>query len=613
MNSHPLYRSGGTFEAEAELPPEIGFLAQAGVALPKLEAAARRAQLQGVGADEVLIAEGLADEAFYYRALARRLNCPYVERAAALAPGFDYRAALRASVARADPNRESFDWIMAPRGAQVVDLLRLGSVGQGRIAICAPKLFSALARARGRRDLSQDASYALARADSRLSAAAPEVRRSNFVGLALCLLILLSLSSASQGLLDAASLALSALFYGGIYVRLCAAAASFLPPPRAKKLSEAELPVYTIIAPMYREAGMARQFIDAMMRLDYPAAKLDIKIVLEPEDQDTAQALRQAGLAPNMEILVAPAGAPRTKPRALNVALPAARGQLLAIFDAEDRPEPDQLRRAAAAFAGAAPRVACFQARLAVDNGHESFLAYFFALSYAALFDVINPGVAQLGLPMPLGGTSNHFRTELLRRVVGWDAWNVTEDADLGLRLARFGYRVECISATTYEDAPVKLSDWMGQRSRWLKGWMQTLAVFLRTPRRHIRKMGLPQALAAFCAMATLIAGALFGPLYGLRLAHDLFFGDLLAPGNVARLGVASLSLGVAFFGGLAFVVPNLIGMARRGLRPSWRLALAPLYLLLISCAAWRALYEWTREPFVWTKTEHAPRAHSST
>ena len=377
------------------------------------------------------------------------------------------------------------------------------------------------------------------------------------------------------------------------------------PPPR---LRDADLPIYTIIAPMHREASVARQFVHALRALDYPAAKLDIKLVVEEDDPETAAALRRAGLAPYMEVVVAPAGAPRTKPRALNVALPLARGDLLAIFDAEDRPEQRQLRAAAERFAVCAPHVACLQARIAIDNGHESWLAYFFGISYAALFDVINPGLGELGLPVPLGGTSNHFRTALLRRMIGWDAWNVTEDADLGLRFARFGYEVQAIDASTYEDAPVTFSAWLGQRSRWMKGWMQTLAVFSRTPRAQIRRMGFLQAIVAVGAMVSLLAGPLFGPFYGLRLGHDLFFGDMLDPRDWREVIVSGFSLSVAFFGLAAFALPNVVGMRRRRLKASPLLALSPVYLLQVSFAAWMALWEWTRQPFVWTKTEHEPR-----
>ena len=412
MSPGSLYRSGRRFEAgRADVwPPEIAFLLLEGVEAPILDHAARRAREQGVGGDEVLIAEGLVEESVYYRALARRLNCAYVERAVALAPGFDYRAALRASVARVDRRREDFDWLMAPRGREVCKLLTLGPGGARRIALCAPAVFSALVRATGRHALADDASFALSRADARLSANAPQLRWSNRLTVLFSLLAMAGLLALSAELLAVISLFLSALFLVGIYVRLCALAASGPPPPPPPQLADRALPTYTIIAPMYREAGVAAQFLSAIRALDYPVAKLDLKIVLEPDDHATARALRAAGLPPYAEIVVAPRGAPRTKPRGLNVALPLARGRLLTILDAEDRPEPRQLRAAAEAFAVAGPRVACFQARLAIDNGPESFLSYFFALGYAALFDVINPGLAALGLPLPLGGTSNHFR-----------------------------------------------------------------------------------------------------------------------------------------------------------------------------------------------------------
>ena len=191
--------------------------------------------------------------------------------------------------------------------------------------------------------------------DSRLSANAPQLRWSNLASLLLSLAVMAGLAALSPALLAVASLFLSALFFGGIYIRLCAFAASRARPSPAPKLRDRALPTYTIIAPMHREAAVAAQFLDAVRALDYPPAKLDVKIVLEPDDLETAEALRAAAPPPYVEIVVAPPGAPRTKPRALNVALPLARGRLLAIFDAEDRPEPGQLRVAARALRARGP------------------------------------------------------------------------------------------------------------------------------------------------------------------------------------------------------------------------------------------------------------------
>jgi glycosyltransferase XagB len=210
-----------------------------------------------------------------------------------------------------------------------------------------------------------------------------------------------------------------------------------------------------------------------LWRLRHNTAKLDIKLVIEHDDRATCRAIQALKLPAIYETVVAPKGWPRTKPRALNIALPQLRGELAVVYDAEDIPAPSQLREAAERFLRAPRKLACLQARLAIDNSEDSWLTRLFAIEYAMLFDVLNPGYAGLGLPVPLGGSSNHFRTEVLRDVCGWDAWNVTEDADLGLRLARFGYRVGILSSTTQEEAPARLDAWLKQRRRWSKGWMR--------------------------------------------------------------------------------------------------------------------------------------------
>ena len=220
-----------------------------------------------------------------------------------------------------------------------------------------------------------------------------------------------------------------------------------------------------------------------------------MKFVVEDDDHETAAALRAAPLRPVCEIIVAPPGEPRTKPRALNVALPFVRGSLVTVFDAEDAPEPDQLRKAAALFARARRELACLQASLCIHNRRDNWMTALFAIDYALLFDVFDKGASAAGLPFFLGGTSNHFRVAGLRALGGWDAYNVTEDADLGLRLARCGYRVDTMASRTYEEAPVEFGKLVAQRSRWMKGWMQTALVHCRAPSRLFADLGALRAL----------------------------------------------------------------------------------------------------------------------
>ena len=217
---------------------------------------------------------------------------------------------------------------------------------------------------------------------------------------------------------------------------------------------------------------MVPGLLRALDRLDYPRSKREVLLLVEADDAATRAAL--AGrLPPGFRVVEVPPGRPRTKPRALNVGLLLTRATLITVYDAEDRPDTDQLRRAAARFALAPASLACLQARLAIDRG-GGLLARLFAIEYAVLFEFLNLGLARMRLPMALGGTSNHFRADALRTVGCWDAWNVTEDADLGLRLARFGYACEMLDSVTWEEAPARLPGWFKQRRRWTKGWLQT-------------------------------------------------------------------------------------------------------------------------------------------
>ena len=402
---------------------------------------------------------------------------------------------------------------------------------------------------------------------------------------------------------QAASIALWLFFAVVIVVRNLAVAAAGAERVFAP-LADEELPVYSIVAPLYREARMARKLVAALDALDYPKAKLDIKLVVERRDRETLAAIAALSLPARYEVIVAPPGAPSTKPRALNVALPALRGELLVIYDAEDEPDPDQLRLAAAAFA-ADPGLACLQARLSVDNMLDSWLSAMFAIEYAALFDLVDPGLAALGLPIALGGTSNHFRVRTLRRVGGWDAWNVTEDADLGIRLARAGARVGALASDTREEAPNDLRAWFRQRMRWQKGWMQTLIVHSRQPLRFVRAVGPARAVAAASLIGGSVLSGLFGPALAAEALWRTFCGDLTAAnpwGVAAEVAIYTLLAS----GLITIVVPALAATRRRGMPASARaFASLPLYYALISAASWAALFDLAIRPFYWAKTEH--------
>ena len=389
-------------------------------------------------------------------------------------------------------------------------------------------------------------------------------------------------------------------------LRLAACVASLAPDEPESELAYDRLPIYTIVVPLYREARVAPQIARAIDRLDYPRAKLDVIFVVEESDEATLLALRRFGPRSPHRILVAPRGAPQTKPRALNIAAAYARGSLLAVYDAEDLPEPKQLRRAAALFARAPQNVACLQASLSIDNGAVNRFTAFFALEYAGLFEVFNKGLAALDLPIFLGGTSNHFRMDILRAVGFWDAYNVTEDADLGLRLARAGYSVRTFRSYTREEAPEVFEALLAQRGRWLKGWMQTALAHCRDPRRLFEDLGPRRALAAIGMFAGGFAAPLIGPPLTLAFLCRAVFGDLLHPRDDFELALATLWCGLALGGLVASFCPILLGMRRAGLqRLAPALLAAPAWKLMQSAAAWRALFELWRQPFLWRKTEH--------
>jgi cellulose synthase/poly-beta-1,6-N-acetylglucosamine synthase-like glycosyltransferase len=380
------------------------------------------------------------------------------------------------------------------------------------------------------------------------------------------------------------------------------------PPPQRYALpSDDDLPTYSIIVALYREAASVARLIGALEEIDYPREKLEIKIVLEPDDLKTRTALEALPLRPEFDILLAPIAGPRTKPKALNTALPFITGSFVVVYDAEDRPEPDQLRKAVAAFSASSRNLACVQARLVIDNTADGWLAGFFTAEYAAQFDIFLPALAALRVPLPLGGTSNHLRVDVLRKAGGWDSFNVTEDADLGIRLARLGYRADVIDSATYEEAPNRPRAWLHQRTRWFKGWMQTWLVHMRHPLRLGREIGLFSLVVFQLIVGGTVLAALIHPVFLIAVLRALLVDSwIFEDSNVftaLSVGLFSTAAIIGYFGSISL---GWAGLARHKLTATtWVLLLTPLHWLMLSYAAWRALIQLIHAPYHWEKTEH--------
>jgi cellulose synthase/poly-beta-1,6-N-acetylglucosamine synthase-like glycosyltransferase len=339
-----------------------------------------------------------------------------------------------------------------------------------------------------------------------------------------------------------------------------------------------------------------------MQAIDYPPEKLDIKFVVESRSEATIAAVRRVLGGQSFELVVVPDAPPHTKPKALNYALPLVRGEFVVVYDAEDIPAPDQLRLAASEL-NADPGLDCLQAELLVDNAPENWLTALFAGEYAGQFGLLLPFLARLRLPMPLGGTSNHFRTRSLREMGGWDAFNVTEDADLGTRLSRLRYRTATLASRTHEEAPISLVAWMAQRTRWMKGWMQTFIVHNRSPKRFLEDIGWRGFLAFEIYIGSMIVSALLHSVFLASFVASLIFG--FRTGLVFDVWdvISMLILLLGYGGAGALVIVGLLRLGLPHLLPH-QLGL-PIYWVLHSIATVRALHELLFRPYFWAKTEH--------
>ncbi|WP_113911041.1 glycosyltransferase [Roseovarius dicentrarchi] len=369
-------------------------------------------------------------------------------------------------------------------------------------------------------------------------------------------------------------------------------------PPGAK------LPKVSVLVPLFRETEIAHHLITRLARLTYPKCLLDVILVLEEKDDTTRQTLAQIDLPPWMRAVIVPDGQPRTKPRAMNYALDFCEGDIVGIFDAEDAPDPDQITQISRRFQAAPPDVACLQGILDYYNPRQNWLARCFTIEYATWFRVMLPGLARLGFAIPLGGTTLYFRRDVLEALGGWDAHNVTEDADLGFRLARHGYRTEVIGTVTGEEANCRAWPWVKQRSRWLKGYMTTYLVHMRRPVTLLRQLGAWQFLGFQAHFVAALSQFLLAPflwsfwLVMLGLPHPL--DSVLPRSDLLRFGQLFLAVEIL---NVCFYMLGVSGRQHRHLM-IWTPTMH-LYTPLGTIAAIKALYEMIVAPFYWDKTTH--------
>lgn len=374
-----------------------------------------------------------------------------------------------------------------------------------------------------------------------------------------------------------------------------------------KQIDRSKLPVYSILCPLFREAHILPQFVHAMELLEWPKDKLEILLLLEENDPATIEAAQKMNLPKHFKVIVVPHSLPKTKPKACNYGLTHATGDYVVVYDAEDKPESNQLLKSYLAFQTSNTNIFCFQAKLNYYNPHQNFLTKLFTAEYSLWFDVVLTGLQAINTTIPLGGTSNHFRRSDLLKLEGWDPFNVTEDCDLGVRLFNLGYRTAIIDSVTYEEANSNWGNWLRQRSRWIKGYIQTYFVHMRHPIQLIKKQGI-HAFIFQLVVGGKIAFMLINPLLWLAtfayFAFYSIFGALIEafyPTPVFYMAVTSLLLG-----NFLCLYYYMIGVAKRGY---WSLEkyvfFVPLYWLMVSLAATKAIFQLIVKPHYWEKTNH--------
>lgn len=375
-----------------------------------------------------------------------------------------------------------------------------------------------------------------------------------------------------------------------------------------RAIPDSEWPTYTIFCPLYKEWNVIPQFATAMSRLEYPKEKLQVMLLLEENDDETIEHARAMNLPEYFDIVIVPHSLPKTKPKACNYGLKLAKGEYVVIYDAEDVPDTLQLKKAILAFKKTPGKVACIQAKLNFYNPHQNILTRVFTAEYSLWFDLVLTGLQSINAPIPLGGTSNHFKTEVLKSLHGWDSFNVTEDCDLGMRIVKRGYKTAVVDSITLEEANSSLSNWFWQRTRWIKGYIQTYFVHMRHPKELLIHWKEPHVVTFQLIVGGKILSMFINPImwiitlsyFAARSSLGGFI-ESFFPTPILYMGTFSLVIG-----NFLYMYYYMIGCAKREQFDIIKYAfLVPLYWLGMSMAAWYAFYEFLVRPHHWSKTKH--------
>lgn len=573
------------------------------------------ARLNGSVAAQELITAGLVSEDIYYQALAAHYGLTFFaasDIAFAVSPADSERppTPLESRHVWCKMHSGELRTLLAPSYEDLAaNRLTWRDAAPTQIGITAPSVIRTLLIRQHEKAMAEQAVGRLVHSNPAMSAHSGARFWQGAVAMLMVLAGLFAFSRTPGTSTLALHFALSVFFFSCVWLRVMAAMSFERRPltPLKPPTGQAR-PVYSVLVCLYREADVAVDLIKALNALRWPRSRLQILLVCEADDEETLAALEGQRLAPWFEIVRVPDIGPRTKPKALNYALQFANGKLVTIYDAEDRPHPDQLNEAWQTFLQSPPDVACLQAPLVTANLKRNAITALFHFEYAGLFGALLPWLARIKMPILLGGTSNHFKRNALEAVGAWDPYNVTEDADLGLRLWRSGYRTSTITRPTLEDAPHQWGPWLRQRTRWYKGWLQTWVVHSRQPLELLRNVG----LSGFIITQILLAGTLLS-----ALAHPvvLFNAIVLSVEMAIRpfdnfylSAIAWIDWTIVLMSYAAFTALCCQAVPPRARRHvAWAVPLVPLYWLGQSIAAWRGVLHLFIRPFEWEKTPHGP------